>query len=77
MKYLKRLFGLPFALALCIISSVFNILQFGYHFMKHGFELIAYPEPQARIVDVFNLLREELGIEDLEEERAEGERAPR
>jgi len=74
MKYLKRLIGLPFALALFTLSAVFNFFQFGYHFMKHGFELIAYPEPQARIVDVFNLLREELGYE---EERAEGERAPR
>jgi len=79
MKYLKRLIGLPFALALYIISSVFNIFQFGYHFMVYGSELIAYPEPATRINDVFNLLREELGYyEDFkEEERAVGERAPR
>jgi len=42
--------------------------------MVYGSELIAYPESPIRIADVYNLLREELGYE---EERAEGERAPR
>jgi len=63
MKYIKRLIGLPFALALFAISAVFNFFQFGYHFMRYGSELIAYPEPATRINDVFNLLREELGID--------------
>lgn len=74
LKYLKRLLGLPFALALFAISAVFNFFQFGYYFMVHGSELIAYPERPERIVDVYNLLREELG---LEEKRAVGERAPK
>lgn len=64
MKYLKRLIGLPFALAILIIGSVSGWFIFCYHWMRFGGELISYPEPATKIADVFNLLKEELGIDD-------------
>ncbi len=74
MKYLKRLISLPFALAIVTISAAFGLLTFIYLFMRYGSEFIVYDEKATQIKDVYNLLREEL---DNEEERAEGERAPR
>jgi len=77
MKYLKRLISLPFALAIVTISAAFGLLTFIYLFMRYGSEFIVYDEKATQIKDVYNLLREELGIEDYEEERAVGERAPK
>lgn len=56
MKYLKRILGLPFFLALNIVGMIFHLFILATYFLKYGGEAIAYdkkdtPKMIAHIYD--------------------------
>ncbi len=62
MKYLKRLLGLPFFMALQIIAMIFYLCKVGYYFMIYGGEAIVY-EKESRpkmISDIYYKISEEI-----------------
>lgn len=60
MKYLKRILGLPFFLALNIIGMICMLFKIGYLFVIHGGEAIVYyKEDTPKIIaDIFDELVE-------------------
>lgn len=59
MKYLKRLLGLPFFLALNIVGMFFHLFKLSKYFMLYGGEAVAYlekDEPKI-IADIYDELQ--------------------
>lgn len=56
MKYLKRLIGLPFFLALNVIGFIFFLFKISFLFMKNGGEAIVYKDSQKKISDIYDLI---------------------
>ena len=56
MKYVKRLLGLPFYLALLVIGCVWFIVIKGYFWMKFGGEVVNYDPKMNRktLTDLVN-----------------------
>jgi len=50
MKYVKRILGLPFFLALNIIGMFFHLFILGWCFVKYGGEAIAYDKENTPLM---------------------------
>lgn len=59
MKYIKRLLGLPFFLALNIIAFAFNLFKIAYYWMLHGGEAVVYARKDERktMNDIYEILK--------------------
>ena len=56
MKYLKRIIGLPFFIALNLIGFIFHLFKISFLFMKNGGEAIVYRDSQKKISDICDLI---------------------
>ena len=58
MKYLKRLFALPFFLGLNLVSIIWNLFILTYLFMRYGAECISYKKKDEHkmIADIYSEL---------------------
>ena len=56
MKYLKRIIGLPFFIALNLIGFIFHLFKISFLFMKNGGEAIVYRDSQKKIGDIYDLI---------------------
>lgn len=74
MKYIKRLLGLPFFLALNIIAFAFNLFKLSYYWVLYGGEAVVYEKNNElkRIKDIYELLKTEHETKNITPDKNQG-----